>query len=113
MKAAREKADVMLAQFDNRPPLVNLQEKTYVIYPKSLYESFTNSRDAEYRSTYSRRDVPQIRTFRPMNTYYRGLYLTSDTQSKELPMRSEISVVSTIRLYFQSPASVTVKADPK
>ncbi len=106
VKAAREKADVLLGTlFEQKPPMINLQESTKVYYPESLYESFTNSSDAEYQTSYSRRDLPQIRTFRPKNTYYRGLYLDGDVQSKELPMRSEISVVSTVRLYFQSPVA--------
>lgn len=111
VKAAREKSDTLLgALFEKRPPLINLQEATRVHYPESLYESFTNTNDSEYRSTYSRRDIPQIRTFRPKNTYYRGLYLDGDVQSKELPMQSEISVVSTVRLYFESPVAKELRA---
>jgi uncharacterized protein YggE len=106
VRAAREKSDVLLgALFEKRPPIINLQESTHVHYPESLYESFTNTSDAEYQTSYSRRDIPQIRTFRPKNTYYRGLYLDGDVQSKELPMRPEISVVSTVRLYFLSPVA--------
>lgn len=105
LKAAREKSDVLLALFESRPPIINVQESTHVHYPESLYTSFTNASAAEYQSSYSRRDIPQIRTFRPKNTYYRGLYLDGDVQPKELPMQSEISVVSTVRLYFQSPVA--------
>ena len=106
VKAAREKAEVLLgALFEKLPPIINLQESTKVYYPESLYESFANSSDADYQTSYSRRDMPQIRTFRPKNTYYRGLYLDADVQSKELPMRAEISVVSTVRLYFESPVA--------
>lgn len=117
LKAAKAKSDKLFGElFDSQPPVINLQESTRVIYPESLYESFVNDSSAEYQATYSRRDVPQIRTFRPKNTYYRGLYLDGDVQSKELPMRSEISVVSTVRLYFLSPAakefwSATKKSD--
>ena len=106
VKAALDKSDVLLgALFEERPPIINLQEATRVHYPESQYESFTNSSDAEYRTSSSRRDIPQIRTFRPKNPYYRGLYLDGDVQSGELPMQSEISVVSTVRLYFESPAA--------
>jgi len=106
VKAARGKSDVLLgALFDKRPPLINLQEATQVHYPDSQYESFTNSSDTEYRTSYSRRDMPQIRAFRPKNTYYRGLQFDGDVQSKDLPMQSEISVVSTVRLYFESPVA--------
>ncbi len=114
VKAAREKAEVLLgALFDKLPPVINLRESTKVYYPESLYESFANSNDAEYQTSYSRRDIPQIRTFRPKNTYYRGLYLDADIQSKELPMRSEISVVSTVRLYFESPVAKEYRASEK
>ena len=110
VKAAQEKSVTLLgALFEQQPPLINLQESTRVYYPESLYESlyesFTNSNDAEYETSYSRRDIPVLRTFRPKNTYYRGLYPDGDVQSKELPMQSEISIVSTVRLYFESPAS--------
>lgn len=105
VQAARRKADVLLgALFEDRPPVINLQEDTRVYFPESLYESFVNTSDAEYRAGYSRRGVPEIRTFRPKNTYYRGLYPDADIQSKDLPMRPQISVVATVRLYFQSPA---------
>ena len=106
VKAARDKAEVLLgALFEKQPPVINVQEATRIYYPETLYESFTNSSDAQYQSTYSRRDIPRIRMFRPKNTYYRGLYMDADVQSKDLPMRSEISVVSTVRLYYESPAA--------
>lgn len=111
VKAAIKKSNLLLdAIFDKRPTATNLQESTRVYYPESFYQSFSNSNDAAYQSTYSRRDLPQIRTFRPKNTYYRGLYLDADVQSNELPMKPAISVVSTVRLYFQSPAA---QRDPK
>ena len=106
VKAAQEKSVTLLgALFEQKPSLINLQESTRVYYPESLYESFTNSNDAEYETSNSRRDIPVVRTFRPKNTYYRGLYPDGDVQSKELPMESEISIVSTVRLYFESPAA--------
>ncbi len=104
LKAARDKSDVLMGSlFSQRPPVINLQESTRVIYPQSMYESFTNSSAAEYQATYSRRDIPQIRLFRPKNTYYRGLNLDADITPQALPMQSEISVVSTVRLYYRSP----------
>jgi hypothetical protein len=68
-----------------------------------LYHSFTNSYDEDVTPTW-RRDVPFIRAPRPQNTYYRGLYVDGDIQSGELPMRPEISVISTVRIYYRSPA---------
>lgn len=102
---ARGKADVLLgALFEHRPPAINVQEQTTVHYPASLYHSFQAS-DEEAVSPPSRRDVPFIHAYRPRNTYYRGLMSDADVQPRELPMSPEISVVSTVRLYFESPAA--------
>jgi hypothetical protein len=51
------------------------------------------------------RNVPFIHASRPRNTYYRGLYSDGDIQPRDLPMNPEISVISTVRLYFKSPAA--------
>ncbi|MHB8972363.1 MAG: hypothetical protein ACYC3X_14045 [Pirellulaceae bacterium] len=56
-----------------------------------------------------RSDVPFIRAYRPRNTYYRGLNHDGDVQAAGLPMQPEISVVSTVRLYFESPAALRPK----
>jgi uncharacterized protein YggE len=112
LKAARGKADSLLALFPARPPLINVQERTTVEYPESLYHSFTNVLQTEVDAGYFRRDVPFIRAYRPKNTYYRGLYVDSDVQPRELPMNPEISVISTVRLYFKSPAAEGKKEAP-
>lgn len=105
VKAARGKADVLLAAlFDPRPPAINVQEQTTVRYPESLYHSFVNAHEDELLPSY-RREMPLIRAYRPRNTYYRGLLSDGDIQPRELPMHPEISVVSTVRLYYESPAA--------
>lgn len=104
--AAKEKSDTILSVFDKRPELINVSESTQTVYPQTLYESFENSNDQTfYSSGKSFRDTPVIRTFRPKNTYYRGLYSDSDLQPDKLPMKSEISVVSTVRLFYESPVA--------
>lgn len=90
---------------DQKPLIINIQEMTKTHYPESMYVSFQNDYGEQYSSYATWRDTPMIRTFRPKNTYYRGLYPDGDIQASELPMRSEISVVSTVRLYFESPAA--------
>jgi uncharacterized protein YggE len=111
LKAARNKSDVLLgALFDDRPSVINVQEQTSVRYPESLYHSFVNSYGEDVTPAW-RRDVPFIRAYRPRNTYYRGLYSDGDVQPRELPMHPEISVISTVRLYFQSPAAKQTKDD--
>jgi uncharacterized protein YggE len=104
VQAAQSKADLLLdTLFDQRPPVINVQEQTTVRYPEVLYHSFVNSYEEGVTSPW-RRDIPFIRAPRPQNTYYRGLYTDSDIQPAELPMRPEISVVSTVRIYYRTPA---------
>ncbi len=109
VKAARSKSDQLLtALFDDVPPVINVQEQTTIRYPESLYHSFVNTYDEEFRSGW-RRDTPFLRAYRPRNTYYRGLLSDGDVQAQELPMHPEISVVSSVRLYFESPAAKRAK----
>jgi uncharacterized protein YggE len=110
VKAARAKSDILLQElFIDRPKVINVQELTTIRYPESLYHSFENTLGESVTPAW-RRDVRYIRAYRPQNTYYRGLYSDGDVQSRELPMHPEISVISTVRLYFESPAT---KKTPK
>ncbi len=115
LKAARAKADVLLgALLPDRPPVINVQEQTTVRYPESMYRSFTNVSD-EAASGYAgpdRRGIPFIKASRPRNTYYRGLSTDSDVAPRQLAMQPEISVISTVRLYFKSPAADAKKEAP-
>jgi uncharacterized protein YggE len=105
LQAARSKADMLLkALFDPRPPVINVQEHTTVRYPETLYDAFVNSYQEEVTSAW-KSDLPFLRAYRPRNTYYRGLHSNGDVQDAGLPMHPEISVVSTVRLYFESPAA--------
>lgn len=105
IKAARSKADQLMGTlFEVAPPVINVQEHTTVHYPESLYHSFVNVADNEITPAW-RSDISFIRANRPRNTYYRGLHADADVQARELPMRPEISVVSSVRIYYQSPAA--------
>jgi len=111
VKAARSKSNLLLAAlFEVVPPVINVQEQTTIRYPESLYHSFVNTHDEEVTAGW-RRDIQLIRAYRPRNTYYRGLYSDGDTQARDLPMHPEISVVSTVRLYFESPAAKRAKSE--
>ncbi len=105
LKAAMSKAEILLKPvLKGEPKVINVQEQTVVHYPESLYQSFTNVDDQEISSGW-RDNVPRIHAHRPKNTYYRGLTQNGDIQPRELPMHAEITVVSTVRLYFESPAA--------
>ena len=109
IKAARSKADQLLTTlFDVAPPMINVQEQTTVHYPESLYRSFENAHEEEIVTGW-RRDIPFIRAYRPRNTYYRGLDFDGDIRARKLPMHPEISIVSSVRLYFESPAAKRAK----
>jgi uncharacterized protein YggE len=112
LQAARKKADLLLTTlFDTPPPVINVQERTAVRYPESLYDSFKNSYQEEV-TTPARNNVPFIHAYRPRNTYYRGLHSDGDVESAGLSMQPEISVVSTVRLYYASPAARPAKTAP-
>jgi uncharacterized protein YggE len=105
LEAARGKSDVLLGSlFTERPPIINVQEKTAVRYPESLYHTFSEKEEDSVWSG-SRNNIPFIRAARPRQTYYRGLFSDGDIQPRELPMKPEISVISKVRLYFKSPAA--------
>ena len=109
VQAARRKADQLFnVLFDAPPAVINVQEQTTTHSPESLYHAFVNSSDQEVTGAW-RRDIPFIRAHRPNNTYYRGHNSDGDVQPRALPMEPEISVVSTVRLYYQSPAATLAK----
>ena len=109
LKAAESKSKLLLTPvFEKIPRVINVQEQTKTRYPESLYRSFVNTQDEEISSGW-RRDFPTIRALRPRSTYYRGLTIDADDQVQALPMHPEISVVSTVRLYYASPAASSEK----
>lgn len=107
IQAAKQKADVLMdGLFEEPPRVINVQENTIVVNPAEMYESFTNDSSASYQANYwSRKNLPLIKLARPKNTYYRGNLPNADIQAKELPMKAELSVVSTVRIYYESPAA--------
>lgn len=112
IEIAKEKAKVLIeGVFEKTLPVINVQEKTIVRYPASMYRSFTNSSSTDYQSNYySRRNVPLMKLARPKNTYYEGNLPNADKQADTLPMRAELSVVSSVRIYYESPAAKTFNA---
>jgi uncharacterized protein YggE len=112
LRAAREKSDALLGDLFEQPlKPINLQESTVVVYPESMYQSFENTYGQDFENWWDR-PLPVIRIFKPKNTYYRGLYPNADVTASALPLRCEISVVSTVILYYQSPADKSPETPP-
>lgn len=103
--AAKEKSEIVLSGlFDERLPVINVQEKTVAYFPDSLYQSFSNSY-SESIDFPRRHDLPSIAAWRAQNTYYRGLRSNADSTPEALALRPEITIVSRVRLYYRSPAA--------
>jgi len=101
LKAAKEKAELLLEVFPKPPAVVNVAEKTAALFPHSLYLTYENVLEEEiiYRDNRETR----IKAYRPKMTYFHGLQSQSDVQPESLPMKPEIVVVSTVRIYYESP----------
>ena len=112
MQVAKEKSKALLDRlFEKKPRVINVQENTIVVNPTQMYESYTNTSSANYQMNYwSRKNMPLVQLARPKNTYYRGNLPNADTQAAKLPMRAELSVVSTVKIYYESPAAEAFNA---
>jgi uncharacterized protein YggE len=107
LRVAKEKADLLLgAMFDELPRPLNVHESTRVVYPRSLYGSFENAHAEAIRVPYSSDRMTTIQAVRPNNTYYQGLLEDADVRGEGLPLRAQISVVSTVRLYYATPVKI-------
>ena len=106
MDAARQKAATLLEAFEQKPSLINVQENSAVFFPRKLYRTFQNVLEEEVES-YPRswRDLPSYKAYRPRMTFFDGLKTESDVRPKEVDMHPDIAIVSTVRLYYESPAT--------
>jgi uncharacterized protein YggE len=109
IEAAREKAKTLLAIFAEPPKVINVQESTPVFLPHSLYQTYQNvlEEEVQYRGVWENK--PAIKAYRPKMTFFHGLQSNSDRRPSGAPMRPEIAVVSTVRIYYQSPSDKKVK----
>jgi uncharacterized protein YggE len=104
LAAAKDKAELLLgALFDQPPRPLNVHESTRVVYPRSLYASFKSNYSEQLSGSYYSGKLTRILATKPKNTYHRGLQEDADIQGEGLPLRPEISVVSTVRLYYATP----------
>lgn len=101
--AAKSKADLLLSVFDERPKAINIQESTSVYFPHSLYKTYENILEDEIVD-YGHNEPARIKAYRPKKTFFHGLSSRSDVRPGAPAMRPEIAVVSTVRIYYRSPA---------
>jgi uncharacterized protein YggE len=106
--AAQEKAKTLLAVFPDTPKVINIQESTAVFFPHSLYQTYENVLEEEVQYNDAWRKYPAIRAYRPKMTFFQGLNSRSDKRPSGPAMKPEIAVVSTVRIYYQSPADKVV-----
>ena len=113
LEAARGKSDVLLGRClpSVRRSSTCRRRRRSAIPNRSTKRSPRNEEDMVREGWQN--NISFIRAYRPRQTYYRGLYSDGDIQPRELPMKPEISVISTVRLYFKSPASGHVKKEEK
>ena len=104
LEIAKQKADTLLAVFDEPPKVINIQESTAACFPRSMYRTVENVLEEKSEFLGRRQDAPQFKAYRPKMTFLDGLQSQSDDRPAGIVMRPEIAVVSTVRLYFQSPA---------
>ena len=105
--AAKRKADTLLSVFDKKPLVINVQEETRVFFPRTLYKTYENVLQEETENWNSWRDKPMIKAYRPKMTFFHGVQTRADVRPKDVVMRPEIAVVSTVRIYYQSPAEMS------
>lgn len=114
ISAAKTKAELLLLLFEKRPPVINVQESTVVRRPEAMYESFANAVEGEMQNGWRDHNLPTFSAPRPKNTYYKGYQSSGDVSGSALPMKMEISVVSSVRIYYESPAAAKrVKEETK
>ncbi len=103
---ANSKAHLILGKtFGEMPKPINVKTSTNLIMPETLYQSFNNAFSETVTQSY-RGNLPVITAFRPKNTYYKGNVDThSDQQPDTVSMHCEISVVSTVQLFYSSPVN--------
>lgn len=104
LAAAKKKADLLLSVFAKRPPVINIQERTKAYFPHSLYQTFENVLEETIEYNNSRR-MTRVKAYRPKMTFFHGLNSTTDVRPDDVPMRPEIAVISTVTIYYQSPAT--------
>ncbi|MCA9081824.1 MAG: SIMPL domain-containing protein [Planctomycetaceae bacterium] len=103
LKAAQEKAELLLTAFDKPPALINVSEESGTFFPHQLYTTYENilEQDGHDRGN----NTAWIKAYRPKMTFLDGLKSQSDVRPAKALLTPEIIVVSTVTLTYNSPAA--------
>ncbi len=112
LAVAKAKAAILLAQFGTPQKLVNVTERTVTVPPHAQYRSFESANTARMERHF-RDETPRVFAVRPKNTLYEGYTADVDRPGGTLPMRPQICVVSSVKLYYESPEKVEAAGEAK
>lgn len=112
LEEAQSKAKLLLTSFATTPPCANVEEETKLLTPRELYRSFENAYEGELRTEWIE-NAPRVHAPRPKNIFYEGFRGDVDRGASGSALKPEISVVSTVVLYFESPAHARTPETPK
>lgn len=108
VEAAKVKSKILLAVFDAPPKVINVQERTKVHFPHELYKTYENVLEEDYLGRYWQ-ERARVKAYRPKMTFYQGMIQQADIIPEPIALHPEISIVSTVRIYYQSPADKKIE----
>jgi len=101
--AAKEKSIMLFEVFKNEPEPINVQEQTTVHKPSQLYRTFSRSTSQRIAIPRNWRDRPQVYAATPQLTYLENLPAETDVQGTTPAMKPQISILSSVTIYYASP----------
>lgn len=103
IESAKEKSAILFEVFDSKPKPINVQEKTTVHKPSTMYRTFSRSSTQRISIPRNWRDRAQIFAPTPQLTYLENLAAQTDIQGKTPALKPQISVLSTVTIYYSTP----------
>lgn len=103
LAAAKAKSEILLAIFDEKPKILNINSSISLSSPATQYKTLTPRPSDSFILAYDWQKIPRIKAHRPLTTFYAGGQAFSDVTPDHPPMRPEILVQATIKLTYESP----------
>ena len=106
VETAKDKSDILLSLFDQKPAIMNINNSTKISFPATLYKTlqpvpYDESALIPYNWNNS---YLKIRAFRPKSTFYAGSQEYADIAGVGQPMNPKIIIRSEVTLTYESPA---------